>query len=261
MAIAGMQGPAMAMFSYGAVGLCALPLALRQSARWRDQPLLMLLMLLAGGWGAASFVIMLTIGDVVREILLFYLAPAWSVMGARLFLGERVSPRRALALVMALAGAFLVVRAGGPISTRALTLPDWIALSSGIAFAANNLAARAAESIPVTTKFTCSMLGCAALSGLAMLALDQGLPQVTAPVWLGLLGFAALWTFAGTWTTAFGTTHLEAGRAALLLLSELVIAVVSSSLINSRAPTLLEAGGGLLILGAAAVDAFDARAG
>src|SRR5450631_2425015 len=104
LAAAGVQGPAMAMVTYGAVGLCGLPLLWRQRAAWRARPWLLLLMMLVGGWAAASFVMMLAIGDVVREMLLFYLAPAWSVVGARAILGERMGRRRAFALMLALAG-------------------------------------------------------------------------------------------------------------------------------------------------------------
>ena len=100
------------------------------------------------------------------------------------------------------------------------------------------------------------MLGCALLSGLTMLLLGQGLPDVPAGAWLGLLGFALLWTFAGTWTTSYGVTHMEAGRAALIILSELVVAVVSASLAASRVPSVLELIGGLLILTAAAMDSI-----
>ena len=243
------------MMTYGAIGVCGLTLLWRQRRHWRHRPGLLLWMMVVGGWAAASFVMMLAAGDVVREMLLFYLAPAWSVLGARLLLGEPVSLRRGLGLVLALAGAFLVIRAGGSIGTESLSAADGLALSSGIAFAGNNLTARAASSIPVTTKVVASMLGCALLSALAMVALGQGIPAMSANVGIGLLGFALVWTFAGTWTTSYGVTHLQAGRAALIILSELVVALVSASLMSSRVPSPLEILGGLLILAAAAIDA------
>jgi len=255
LAAEGVQGPALAMMTYGVVGICGLPMLWRQRTHWRTKPGLLLWMMVVGGWAAASFVMMLASGDVVREMLLFYLAPAWSVVGARLLLGERVNLRRGLGLALALVGAFLVIRAGGSIGAGSITTADWLALSSGIAFAGNNLTARAASSIPVTTKVIASMIGCALLSALTMVALGQGVPVISPDVGLGLLGFALLWTFAGTWTTSYGVTHLQAGRAALIILSELVVALVSASLVNSRVPSMLEILGGVLILAAAAVDA------
>lgn len=257
LAAAGVQGPAMALITYGAVGLAGLPLLWHQRALWRDKVGLLLLIAALGGWAAASFVMTLTQGDVVREMLLFYLAPAWSVLGGRAVLGERIGLRRGLALVLALIGAFLVIRAGGPIGSGAITTADWLALSSGVTFAANNLASRVAGAIPVTSKIIAALLGCALLSALTMAALGQALPSVTANVGLGLLGFALVWTFAGTWTTSYGVTHMEAGRAALIILSELVVAIVSASLMNGRVPSSPEIVGGVLILAAAAMDVIE----
>ena len=261
LAAAGVQGPALAMLSYGLVGACGLPLLWRQRAHWTARPGLFLWMMLVGGWTAASFVMMLAIGDVVREMLLFYLAPAWSVLGARLLLGERVGPRRAVGLALALLGAWLVIRAGGPLRLDSLSVADWLALSSGLAFAGNNLTARRFGAVPVTTKVLASMLGCALLSALSLAVLHQGLPELSAAAALGVLGFTLLWTFAGTWTTSYGVTHLPAGRAALLILSQLVIALVSASIASARLPSLLEIAGGALILTAAVVDATPASAG
>jgi len=252
---AGVQGPALAMLTYGLVGACGLPLLWRQRAHWIGRPGLMLWMMFIGGWAAASFIIMLAIGDVVREMLLFYLAPAWSMIGARLLLAERIGARRALALAGALGGAFLVIRAGGPLRLDSLTVADWVALSSGLAFAGNNLTARIAGTVPVTSKVICTMLGCAALCALAMLLLHQSLPEPSAPAALGLIGFALLWTFAGTWTTSYGVTHLPAGRAALIILSELVVALASASIARAQLPSALEIVGSVLILAAAALDA------
>src|SRR5208283_3604392 len=74
LASAGVQGAALAMMTYGAVGVCGLPLLWRQRQHWRQRPGLLLWMMVVGGWAAASFVMMLADGDVVREMLLFYLA-------------------------------------------------------------------------------------------------------------------------------------------------------------------------------------------
>jgi drug/metabolite transporter (DMT)-like permease len=257
LAAGGVQGPALAMLTYGFVGLCGLPWLWGQRAHWLHRPGLLLWMMLVGGWAAASFVMMLAIGDVVREMLLFYLAPAWSILGARFLLKERVGLRRALGLAMALGGAFLVIRAAGPLRMDSLSLADGLALSSGMAFAANNLTARVAAAVPVTTKVVASMLGCALLSALTMLAIGQPMPSMSTQVGLGVLGFALLWTFAGTWTTSYGVTHLPAGRAALIILSELVVALFSASVASRRIPSALEVAGSVLILAAAVVDAKE----
>lgn len=261
LAAAGVAGPALAMLSYGLVGACGLPWLWRWRAAWRGRPGLLLWMMLVGGWAAASFVMMLALGDVVREMLLFYLTPAWTVLGARLLLGERVDARRLLCVACAMAGAFLVIRAGGPLRLDSFSLADWLALSSGLAFAANNLTARIVGSVPVTLKVIASSLGCAVLSGALLPLLHVPLPAPDTGTAFSVLGFALVWTFAGTWTTSYGVTHLPAGRAVVILLSQLVVALVSASLAAARVPAALEAVGCALIVAAALLDGLAPEPG
>ena len=109
----GVGGAALALLSYGSIGLLSLPWLLGERHLWWPSRGLLVLIALSSGWAALSFVLAMSTGDVVREMLLFYLSPAWSVLGARFLLHERVDRRRALSVASALAGAFCVIRAGG----------------------------------------------------------------------------------------------------------------------------------------------------
>ncbi len=60
-------------------------------AAWRQQAGLLALVCLLGGTANVCFVNALVYGEVVRTMLLFYLAPMWSVLGGRVFLGERIT--------------------------------------------------------------------------------------------------------------------------------------------------------------------------
>ena len=55
----------------------------------------------------------MTVGDVVRVVLLFYLMPAWSVLLAWRVLGERPTRMAVVRLVMAFAGVVLVLVPAG----------------------------------------------------------------------------------------------------------------------------------------------------
>jgi drug/metabolite transporter (DMT)-like permease len=262
LAALGVPGPALTLMAYGSVGLLALPLLWRQRRHWRKQPGQALLIAALGGWGAASFVMAMTEGDVVREMLLFYLAPAWSVLGARFILKEHLGMRRVAAVGIALAGAYLVIRAGGSGDffggSGGITRADFMALSSSITFAGNNLVTRAATGIPVASKAIFLMLGCATVSALMMVLYAMPLPALSGAAALGVAGFAVVWIVGGSTSTAYGTSHMEAGRAAIILLAELVAALVSASLIKGRVPSTLEMMGGSLILAAAAIDIWEA---
>jgi drug/metabolite transporter (DMT)-like permease len=266
LAALGVQGPALTFMAYGGVGLLGLPFLWRERAFWWRRPGQILMIALLGGWAAASFVVAMTQGDVVREMLLFYLAPAWSVLGGRFLLKEPLGARRMIAVALAMAGAYLVIRGGAGAGTAGtgiggpggVTTADLMALSSSVTFAGNNLVTRAASQIPVASKAVAAMLGCAAISALLIATTGITVPALTGAAALGVLAFALVWILGGSSTTAYGMSHLEAGRSAVIILAELVAAVASASLIKGRVPTLLEVLGGSLILAAAALDILEA---
>ncbi len=72
--------------------------------------------------------------DVVRAILLFYLAPAWAKIIEWAFMGMRWRWTATLSLGAALLGAFLVL--GGKIDGGALAAGDVLAVLSGVSWAA-----------------------------------------------------------------------------------------------------------------------------
>ena len=84
------------------------PAALRQLA---TQPALWLIFLASGATNA-TFNWAVSIGDVVRVVLLFYLMPLWSLLLARVILKEKLTAARSLRVAMALVGAALVLSRG-----------------------------------------------------------------------------------------------------------------------------------------------------
>ena len=89
-------------------------LAFRPGA-WRGfagQPQLWLLMA-AAGMTNVGFNWAVTVGDVVRVVLLFYLMPAWTVVLAWPMLGEKPTPVSLLRLALALAGVVIVLKTPG----------------------------------------------------------------------------------------------------------------------------------------------------
>jgi drug/metabolite transporter (DMT)-like permease len=255
-AAAGLSGPMLALLSYGAVGLAGLPWLLRQRPQWLPQARLLLAIALIGGWGNAAFVGAMVLGSVVRVMLLFYLAPVWSVLGGWLFLGEAISRRRAAAVALALAGAFLVV--GG---LDALAAPwsaaDLLALSAGLGFAGNNIVSRAAQAVPTASKTVALCLGCALASGLLLARAGKPL------VWPSpaLIGGLAAYAFGGlllvTATWQWSVTRLEAGRSGVIAIAELFTAVLSATWIGNEHLLPREWIGGALIAAAALLEATD----
>jgi len=254
----GLSGPLLAMLSYGLIGLIGLPWLWRERALWLNDKRLLLALVVLGGWGNAAFVSALVLGDVVRVMLLFYLAPVWSVLGGRIFLGESVSLRRAGAVALALIGAFVVV-GGFSVFDAPLSAADVLALTSGMGFAGNNIVSRAAQSMPTATKTVALCLGCA-LAALLMMAAGTGAPAPDMPsagVIAALLAYSLLGLALVIVTWQWSVTRLEAGRSGVLAIAELLVAMLTATLIGDEVMLPREWLGAALIVAAAVLEATD----
>jgi drug/metabolite transporter (DMT)-like permease len=257
-AAAGLAGPVLVLLTYGVVGLIGLPWLLHERRRWQGEGAQLLLLAIVGGWANAAFVSALVLGDVVRVMLLFYLSPVWSVLGGRIFLGERLSHRRMAAVALSLAGAFLVF-GGVNLFGAAFSAADLLALSAGLAFAGNNIVSRAAQRVPMASK-TVSVFAGSGVASLFMLALGPVTivwPTPSLPLVAALAAYAFGWMVLATATWQYGVTHVEAGRAGVIMTAELVIALVSASLLGQDTLSAIEWLGGALIAAAALVEATD----
>jgi drug/metabolite transporter (DMT)-like permease len=254
----GVQGILLTAVVYGLAGTVALPILVSQRHAWLSQLRLVVLMGLLGGWANAAFVSALMTGEVVRVMLLFYLAPVWGVLGSWLLLSENVGTRRWVAVGFALAGAWTIL-GGGAFLRAPLQMADGLALSAGIAFGLNNVATRAAERVPVATKSIVVLIGCALIALLSLQASTSQIPSVSNHTWLLLIAFALSWVLVGTIATQYGVTHMPASKASVLLIFELLAAVASAVLIGGETPSPKEWIGGSLIAVAAFLEILSER--
>ena len=251
---AGIHSGFVQVVAYSLSALVLLPFVWRHLSIWRNQTGLLLLISLLGGWANASFATSLAEGSVVLVLLLFYLAPVWTIIAARIFLGEAFTRLRLVALLLALAGLFATL--GGPaIFAAPLSATDLLALSSGLAFALNNVAIRAGHGLPELIRALAVFAGCAVISLGFILWNQQTLPPLKAVHIWGLAAIGLLWILPGTLATFYGVARLNAGRAAILLLTELVVGVFSAMMIGAEHLSMQEAVGGALILSAAVLEA------
>jgi drug/metabolite transporter (DMT)-like permease len=250
----GIQGGIVQVYAFGLSVLLLLPFVWNNLPQLRGQIRLILLIAALGGWATASLVTSLAAGSVVRVMLLFYLAPVWTILAARIFLGEAFTRLRLIALGLALAG--LAATLGGPeIFSTPLSAIDMLALSSGLAFAFNNVAIRVGHGLPDTVRAVAINAGCALISFGFMWR--EAKPMQTLDVMqLGILSALGLfWVLPGTLATFYGVARLDAGKAAILLLAELVVGVFSAVLIGGEQLSMQEITGGFLILTAAIIEA------
>ena len=224
------------------------------------------LLALASGLNNVAFNWAVTIGDVVRVILLFYLMPAWAVLLAWKVLGERPTGSALLRLALAFAGVALVLLPAGVPAARLwqnLSLADGLALLGGFMFALTNVTLRRLHAVPGPARMFTMFGGCMLMAlAVAGLGLQAGLVEpVPAPnsTWVvtGLLLAGVL--MVGNWALQFGAARLAAGTTALVMLSEVMFASVSSALLGAATLTPRTVLGGALILLASLLAALQFR--
>ncbi|WP_026432448.1 DMT family transporter [Paracidovorax oryzae] len=240
-------------------GVLVALLALRPGlwAQVRAHPQLWLLAL-SSGLNNVAFNWAVTVGDVVRVILLFYLMPAWAVLLAWKVLGERPTAGAIARLALAFAGVVLVIWPGDASAQallHGLSMADGLALLGGFMFALTNVTLRRLHAVPGQARMF-SMFGGCMLMALVVgtIGLHAGVVEpFPAPnaTWIATAALLAGVLLLGNWALQFGASRLAAGTTAIVMLSEVVFASVSSVLLSAatlQPRTLL--GGGMIVLAA-----------
>jgi len=249
----GIAGVSVVLIAYGAVSLALLPLFVKQYAIWKKQQDYIWLIMFLGGFGNLAFATSLMYGDVVRVMVLFYLLPAWGVLGGRIFLKEHIDGKRWLAVGLALSGAFMVL-GGFQIFETSASWVDFFALASGFTLAMNNIAFRATPKLPDASKISAMFVGGFIMAVLFMILLREPLPQGSVTNWAMVIAFGLFWILVATLSTQWAVTRLEVGRASIIIIMELLTAVVSAMWIGDETLNNWEMVGGLMIIVAAVLE-------
>ena len=229
------------------------------SQLWRTPSLWWLV--LAAGTTNAAFNTAVTIGDVVRVVLLFYLMPLWAVLLARVLLGERLTALAALRVGLALAGAAIVLwpadGSGWPMPT---STAEALALLGGFAFALNNVMLRREAHRPESARALAMFAGGTLVSlGAALWLGGLGTvpwPPSPAPGWvMGLLVLAGVFLL-GNLALQYGTARLPANATAVIMVSEVLFASASAVALGAGAMSWALGLGGSLIVGASLLAAW-----
>jgi drug/metabolite transporter (DMT)-like permease len=214
---------------------------------YRRYPLTLLLIGLSAGWCNAAFLVALVEGNAIRVILLFYLSPVWTVILGHYILKEKLSLQAFLIFALAFIGAMIMLwdpEVGFPWPQNQA---DWLALSSGFAFALSNVLIRALQDISIAVKTTASWLGCVAIAGVWILLADTGLAGIPEAAWYYsmLLGFCGI-VFM-TLSVQYGVTHMPVYRSAIILLFEIPVTAISVYWLAGETMNTLEWTGGVIV--------------
>jgi drug/metabolite transporter (DMT)-like permease len=222
-------------------------------------------LVIASGMTNAAFNWGVVIGDVVRVVLLFYLMPLWSVLLARLLLGEPLTRSAGLRVLMALSGAAIVLRPEGAGALLPLphALPDWLGVVGGFSFALNNVMLRREAHRPEEGRALAMFVGGMLVAGsLALTLASQAQvpwPPAPAPAWLAMAGLLAIVFIVSNVALQFGASRLPVHVSSVVMLSEVLFASASAVLWGDGRLTASLLGGGALIVAAAVLAATGAR--
>jgi len=277
--IAGRGSVALAALFAGAIGIAFAPIFVRWSevgpvatAFWRlflALPLLALwaalekrdastdrsnkglaMAALAGLFFAADLAVWhwsIRLTSVANATFLANLAPVAVTLGAWLLLGERARPVFFAGMLLALAGAALLMGAnlGGP---GAVLLGDGLGVLTALFYAGYQLCVKRLRDTQSTARimFASGAACAAALLPVALLMGETILPS-SSTGWLVLAGLALVCQFAGQSLIAWAVAHLSASFSSVSLLLQPVAAAAFAWLIFGEALALLQ------WLGAAAV--------
>jgi drug/metabolite transporter (DMT)-like permease len=220
-------------------------------------------LLLAAGMTNVGFNWAVTVGDVVRVVLLFYLMPAWTVILAWPILGERPTPMSLVRLALALAGVAIVLDTRGtwPIPEG---VADWLSLAGGMSFALTNILLRKLRDVPPPSRILAMFAGGACTAAVAaFIGMAMGIvPSLPAPqaAWTGVGLALSLGFLASNIALQYGASRVNAHAGALIMLSEVVFASLSSVALGAAELTPRTLAGGALILAAAAWSAWPTAA-
>ncbi len=218
------------------------------------------MVLVAAGLTNICFNTAVTLGDVLRVTLLFYLMPVWAAVLAHFFLGEPVNRVQTLRLIVGLLGAMLVLwqpSMGVPIPAN---VSDWLGIAGGFFFALNNVSLRKAKAASDNARaqamfmggFVCSAALAAVLASTGAIAWPSAMVASTLPsalpmAVLEIAAWAVLFLLAN-YGVQYGAARLPANLTALIMLSEIFIAGLSSALLGTSSLNWQVLTGGALIL-------------
>lgn len=245
----GIDGIAASTLTYGLAFALGRLFFRRQVGRWPLSWPLLWLALSAAGCNL-GYVLATLNGEVVRVLLLFYLAPLWTVLLSRLLLDERLTRAGVGVIALSLLGAAIMlwhVPTGLPLPQG---LADWLGLLAGFSFALFNVLSRRAADLPITIKAMAAFAG-VTLTGVVLLLAGVGSLRLPGEpsLWLLLALLGGVLVVANV-VVQFGLARVAANRAIVIMLTEIGFAALAAWLLADEALAPRDWLGGALIVAA-----------
>ena len=207
---------------------------------------------LSAGWCNLAFVLATIHGEVMQVMLLFYLAPLWTVVFARVLLGERPGATGYLVIALSLGGAAIMLSRTGLPLPMPRSGAEWLGLTAGMAFALSNVLSRRAMRVDVVVRSLSVWAGVSLVALPVMLLTEdpaRSLRALDAYAWL-LVVLLAMVIFSVNLVVQYGLANTGSNQAIVIFLSELVFAAVGSYFLAYEAMTARQWLGGAMVVAA-----------
>ena len=193
-------------------------------------------LLIGGGFICYALSFLLT--DVVRALILFYMTPVWTTIFEILFLKKKPGWQRAVSLAFALGGLWIVFS-----EQTIIPLPentgDWIALAGGVIFAAGMIRLEVVKTdgvFPIIFSFFFYGAIFNIVDGYLLVDYLGEMPPIEAFISMTtFLIVLSIFYFIPTCLVIFwAPTQIGAGICTILFLSEILVGVISSSILTDE---------------------------
>ena len=214
------------------------------------------------GAGFSLYSTSLAYTDVIRTLLLFYLTPIWGTIIGLLFLKERLTTSRIMAMALAFGGLMVILRDanGLPIPSN---IGDVLALLSGMFWAIGSYGLLRAQAVPAIAQMIAFLLGGLFVSCLTLFMLGRvDIALITAidySILLPALVLITLYAVPMIWLTIAPARVLSPARVGILLMSEVVVGAITAALLSGEVFGMREAIGTALIIAAALSEVSGTR--
>ena len=220
------------------------------------------------GTSSVLYFIGLLYSDVVRVIFLFYLLPVWTTFAARIIYGEPIKRQKFFVIAVALSGLWFLLGGGSELPLPK-NIGDWCGIGSGLFWGVSLALLRNRETSGAFASTAAALCAaCLVTAGLAIAfnlvaIVGQGgmLPDsmtlayltpeprvVLTAIPLALL-FGCIVMLPSMLGQIWGARRIPAPTAALLTMTEIIVATLSAYfLIGTELGTLAFIGGALIVL-------------
>jgi drug/metabolite transporter (DMT)-like permease len=171
--------------------------------------------------------------EVVRGLVLYYTTPVWSLLLARIVLGESITTARILAIAFGLAGMLVMfgVDSGIPWPQN---IGDWMALIGAMGWAVAAVLLRKDDGS--RSMEICSVYFFYGVIAAIVMAVSPMAGEIEVPEWSAIIGVLpwaipiAIIVIPGAYAAFWGAPHLNPGLVGLLMMTEISVGGITAAI-------------------------------